>query len=136
MNDHARASITWLSEAEKGSIADQAIDLLGTVGMRFTGSRVMPLLAARGARVDEASGIVRLPRDLVEWAVAQCRRSILLGGATEADDVLLDEGERFHFCPSGCVAKTLDFRTGVRRPSTLDDVRSGTASSTRCPSST
>ena len=71
--------------------------------------------------------MVRLPRDLVEWAAGQCPRAVLLAGAAEADDVLLDDGEGFHFCPSGCVAKTLDFRTGTRRPSTLDDVRSGTA---------
>ena len=34
---------------------------------------------------------------------------------------------RFHFAPSGCVAKTLDFRTGVRRASTLQDLRECTA---------
>ena len=50
-----------------------------------------------------------------------------MAGLTEVDDVLLDEGERFHFSPSGCVAKTLDFRTGERRASTLQDVRECTA---------
>ena len=40
---------------------------------------------------------------------------------------MLGEGEPFHFSPSGCVAKTLDFRTGERRASTLQDVRECTA---------
>jgi len=127
VTDSLKATTSWLTEAEKSAIADQAIELLANVGMRFTGSRTLPLLAARGARIDETTGVVRLPRDLVEWAAATAPRSVLLGGAAAADDVLLGEGERFHFCPSGCVAKTLDFRTGIRRPSTLDDVRSGTA---------
>ncbi len=122
-----RAHTTWLSEAEKSSIVDEAIDLLGRVGMRFAGSRVLPLLAERGADVDEATGIVRLPRELVEWAAGQCPRRVLMAGLTEADDVLLDEGEPFHFVPSGCVAKTLDFRTGERRASTLRDLRECTA---------
>ena len=48
-----RARTTWLSEAEKSRIADQAMELLAGVGMRFAGSAVLPELAARGARVDE-----------------------------------------------------------------------------------
>ena len=122
-----KATTTWLSEPEKSLIADQAIELLATTGMRFAGSEVLPLLEARGARVDAVTGIARLPRDLVEWAITQCPRSFVMAGATPEDDVLLGEGESFHFAPSGCVAKTLDFRTGIRRPSTLQDLRECTA---------
>ncbi len=122
-----RAKTEWLSEAEKSRIADEAMELLGRVGMRFAGSKVLPLLADRGADVDEATGLVHLPRELVEWAAGQCPRSILMAGLMEADDVLLGEDEPFHFSPSGCVAKTLDFRTGERRASTLQDVRECTA---------
>ena len=95
--------------------------------MRFAGSKVLPLLAARGAEVDENTGIARLPRELVEWALARSPRSFVMAGATPADDIVLGEGEPFRFAPSGCVAKTLDFRTGVRRPSTLEDLRQCTA---------
>ena len=122
-----RARTAWLAEHEKSRIADEAIGLLASVGMRFAGSRLLPLLAERGARVDETTGIARLPRELVEWALAQCPRSFVMAGATPADDVLLGADEPFHFAPSGCVAKTLDFRTGVRRPSTLQDLRECTA---------
>ncbi len=122
-----KARTAWLSEHEKSRIADQAIDLLATVGMRLAGSRVLPLLAARGAQVDEATGIVRLPRELVEWAIAQCPRSFTMAGATPADDALIGADQQFRFAPSGCVAKTLDFRTGARRPSTLQDLRECTA---------
>ncbi len=122
---HART--TWLSEAEKGAIVDEAIELLGRVGMRYSGSAVLPLLRERGAEVDDATGIARLPRDLVEWAAGRCPRNVLMAGLSEDDDVLLGAQEQFHFSPSGCVAKTLDFRTGVRRASTLRDVRESTA---------
>ena len=66
MSDPVKATTSWLTEAEKSAIADQAIELLASVGMRFTGSTTLPLLAARGARIDETTGVVRLPRDLVE----------------------------------------------------------------------
>ncbi len=122
-----RAHTTWLGEDEKSRIVDQALELLAAVGMRFAGSSLLPELAARGAQVDAGSGVARLPRELVEWALAQCPRDVLMAGLTETDDVLLAEGEPFHFSPSGCVAKTLDFRTGERRASTLQDVRECTA---------
>ena len=122
-----RSHTTWLDEGEKNAIVDEAMELLERVGMRYAGSAVLPLLRERGAEVDEATGIARIPRHVVEWAAGQCPRSILMAGLTEADDVLLDQGEPVHFVPSGCVAKTLDFRTGERRASTLQDLRECTA---------
>jgi len=122
-----RAYLTWLSAAEKQNIVDGAFELLATVGMRFAGSAALPLLAERGAQVDAATGIARLPHELVAWAVAQCPRSFVMAGATPDDDVTLAEGQPPRFCPSGCVAKTLDFRTGERRASTLQDLRDCTA---------
>ena len=128
-----RAKTQWLSEAEKSAIVDQAMELLGGVGIRMAGSAVLAELAARGAAVDEATGVARLPRELVEWALSQCPRRVLFAGASPADDVVLDDGEPFHFAPSGCVAKTLDFRTGERRASTLQDLRETTALNDELP---
>ena len=59
-----KAHTTWLSEAEKDAIVDQALELLATVGMRCAGSAALPLLAERGAEVDKATGLVRFPREL------------------------------------------------------------------------
>ncbi len=122
-----KAHTTWLSSAEKDLIVDRALDLLAGAGMRFSGPSFPQELAAHGAQVDVATGVVRLPRELVEWALARSPRAILMAGLTEDDDVLLDEGRPFRFAPSGCVAKTLDFRTGERRASTLQDLRECTA---------
>jgi trimethylamine--corrinoid protein Co-methyltransferase len=128
-----KARTTWLSEGEKSRIVDQAVQLLEGVGIRFAGSALLPELAARGAAVDEATSVVRLPRELVSWALAQCPRDILMAGLAEADDVLLGDGQPFHFSPSGCVAKTLDFRTGERRAGTLRDVREAAALNDELP---
>ncbi len=122
-----KATTTWLTEVEKDRIADQAIGLLATAGIRMGRCASLPALMERGAVVDEASGIVRMPRDLVEWAIAQCPRSFVMAGRAEDDDVRLGEAEGFHFAPSGCVAKTLDHRSGERRASTLGDLRDCTA---------
>ena len=120
------AQTTWLSDAEKTLVVDEALLLLERVGMRMKGSRALEKLAAAGATVDSASGIVRLPPAFVREAVAQCPREILMAGATPLQDVLLADGEGPHFCSSGCGAFVLDDDTGERRLSTLDDLRKAT----------
>lgn len=121
-----RQQTSWLSEAEKELIVNEALALLERVGMRMTGSRALERLAAAGADVDAAGGIVRLPPGLVREAVARCPREVLMGGATPAQDVLLGDGRGPHFCSSGCGAFVLDDETGARRLSTLDDLRKAT----------
>jgi trimethylamine--corrinoid protein Co-methyltransferase len=122
-----RARTTWLSDDEKALIVEEALTLLERVGMRLTGSRALAALAAQGAAVDEGSGIVRFPPELVREAVVRCPREIVMAGATPEQDVLLADGETPHFCSSGCAAFVLDDDTGERRLSTLDDLRKATA---------
>jgi len=115
----------WLTAAEREAVYTEALSILEGVGMKMQGSAVLPLLREAGAAVDEASGVVRFPPELVASAVAACPRNVLMAGETAAADVMLD-GSRTFFNVSGCAAKTLDPDTGVVRPSTLDDLRAGT----------
>lgn len=122
-----RQRTSWLSQEEKDLIVREAVTLLERVGMRMTGSRALDTLAAKGATVDPASGIVRFPPALVREAVEQCPREIIMAGATPARDIRLGEGRGPHFCSSGCAAFVLDHETGERRPSTLENLRRATA---------
>lgn len=117
--------VEWLTVAERDAVYAEAVSILERVGMKMQGAAVLPLLREAGAAVDEASGVVRFPPELVASAVALCPRDVLMAGETPAGDVLLD-GSRTFFSVSGCAAKTLDPDTGVVRPSTLDDLRAGT----------
>lgn len=117
--------VEWLTVAERDAVYAEAVSILERVGMKMQGAAVLPLLRDAGAAVDEASGVVRFPPELVTAAVAACPRDVLMAGETPAGDVVLD-GSRTFFNVSGCAAKTLDPDTGVVRPSTLDDLRAGT----------
>ena len=117
-----RPQVSWTTAAERSLLIDQALDLLETVGMRFGRSAALESLGAAGARVDREAGVARLPRELVERALGSCPREVLLAGATEADDVLLD-GSAVHFVPSGTPTKILDEETGRVRSGTVEDVR-------------
>ena len=116
--------MTWLSEEDIEQVVQQALWVLEHVGMRMAGSHVLGPLEAEGARVE--SGCVRFPPSLVRRAIERCPRVVTMAGETPDHDVVLN-GERSFFNVSGCGAKTLDFRTGQLRPSTLADLREGTA---------
>jgi trimethylamine---corrinoid protein Co-methyltransferase len=116
--------VEWLTAQERDAVYAQALDILERVGMRMKGAAVLPSLREAGADVDDA-GTVRLPAELVQRAVAQCPRELLMAGETPEQDVLLD-GSRTFFNVSGCAAKTLDAKTQRVRPSTLDDLHDGT----------
>jgi trimethylamine--corrinoid protein Co-methyltransferase len=118
-----RARTTWLSEAEKSLIVEQALHILEQTGMRMAGSKALPRLANAGAVVDAATGLVRFPPDMVRGAVARCPRAFVLAGSTPARDAKVGAGEDFLCSPSGCAAHTLDLQTGRRRESTLADLR-------------
>ncbi|HEY5492283.1 MAG TPA: trimethylamine methyltransferase family protein [Gemmatimonadaceae bacterium] len=117
--------VEWLTTAERDTVYEQALAILGNVGMRMKGAAALSPLREAGALVNDATGVVRFPLELVTRAVAACPRHVLLAGETAATDALLD-GSRTFFNVSGCAAKTLDADSGVVRPSTLRDLREGT----------
>ena len=117
-----RPRVSWTTGDERRLIIDEAFALLESVGMRFGACDALESLAEAGARVDREAGVARLPRELVERALAGCPREVLLAGATPDLDVLLD-GSAVHFVPSGTPTRTLDDETGLVRSSTTADLR-------------
>ena len=115
-----------LSVAERDLVIDSALEVLRRVGMRMSGARVLAALESRGADVDKETGVVRMPEDVVRAALDMLPEKLFMAGATPGYDVVMDRRTGPFFNPSGCHAKTLDFRTGFVRPSELRDVYEGT----------
>jgi trimethylamine--corrinoid protein Co-methyltransferase len=120
-----KTKVEFTSAEERRRIVDGAMELLEVVGMRFGAGDALEALGEAGAAVDRATGVARIPRGLVERAIAQCPREIVLGGASPEDDCLLTDGAP-HFLNSGTPTNILDFRTGERRESTTADLREAT----------
>jgi trimethylamine---corrinoid protein Co-methyltransferase len=120
-----KCRVSWLSAAERDLIIESALAVLERVGMCMKGAGVLAALEDRGALVDHETGIVRMPEALVREALAALPETVSMAGATETQDILFDRRNGPHFNPSACIAKTLDFRTGEVRPSTLQDIREG-----------
>ncbi|HEY5386402.1 MAG TPA: trimethylamine methyltransferase family protein [Thermoleophilia bacterium] len=116
-----RPRLSMLGAADMEYVHGQSLKLLAEVGVRFGSERALAALRAAGARIDEDTGIARLPRDLVESGIARAPKSVLLAARDPAKDALLDHTSSWA-THDGMGAMTLDHRSGERRPSTARDL--------------
>ncbi|HEY5388617.1 MAG TPA: trimethylamine methyltransferase family protein, partial [Thermoleophilia bacterium] len=111
--------------AELDAIHAATMRLLEQVGVAFPNREAQGLLAAAGALVNAATGVVKIPAELVEGALATAPRDILLAGRDPACDVRCS-GADTYLTLDGTGAYTLDHRTGERRASTMQDLADAT----------
>lgn len=107
--------------AETEAIHEASLEVLERTGVVFPDPAARATLAAAGALVDERSRVARIPRRLVEDALAAAPRDVLLAGRDPVRDVRCD-GSRPVLTLDGTGAYTLDHVTGLRRPSTMQDL--------------
>jgi trimethylamine--corrinoid protein Co-methyltransferase len=115
---------TRLRLLDDGQLADlraATLEILDGVGVHCPSRLVRERYAAHGARVDEASAIVRLSPDLVERAMAAAPRGYTMGARTPAHDAVLD-GTALYVATDGCGIETIDPATRERRSSLARDV--------------
>ncbi|MBN1589337.1 MAG: trimethylamine methyltransferase family protein [Pirellulales bacterium] len=111
-----------LNEEDVRQIAESALDVLEKSGMAvYSRSARDALLKAGAVAATDDPTVLRLPRSLVEDAVASNPSSITLFGRDDACDVVLEKN-RVHYGTGGTAIYVLDPDTGNRRNSTVDDV--------------
>lgn len=116
-----RLQSTFLSETEQARIHEESLRILSATGVRYHGHRALPLLAAHGAKVDTASGIARIPPEMVQEAVGLAPGSFVLGARNPAHEVTLPTVTPLYGM-DGTAAFALDFETGERRYGTRRDI--------------
>ena len=110
-----------LTESDVRKIADAAFEVLEKSGMAVYSPTAFEAFQVAGADVDPETYVVRLPRSLVEDAIASNPSSITLYSRDSRYDVVLEKN-RVHYGTGGTAIYVLDPDTGERRPSTTDDV--------------
>ena len=110
-----------LGAGDVQTIADAAFEVLQKKGMAVYSETAFKALAEAGAEVDEGTRIVKMPRSMVEDAVASNPSSITLHGRDPAHNAVL-EGDRVHYGTGGTALYVLDPDTGKRREALIDDV--------------
>jgi trimethylamine--corrinoid protein Co-methyltransferase len=110
------------SDMDVQKINHAVMTLLEKGGIKVFTSRGREYFKRAGASVDAASCIVRIPRGLIEDAIASAPHSVTLSGRDPRHDIVL-EGANVYLGTGGTAINVLDIDTGARRPSTLADVR-------------
>jgi trimethylamine--corrinoid protein Co-methyltransferase len=110
-----------LAPADQERVHEESLRILAEVGVRFHGTRALPLLADAGATVDHETGIARIPRAVVDGALASAPRSFTLGARDPAFDFSLPSPVS-RWALDGTASFMLDFTTGERRYGTRRDI--------------
>ena len=113
--------VTFYDAARLDRYRDAILSVLERTGVRFGSPKALAILEEHGARVDRASGVVRFAPNLVTRALASAPRSFWLGSRDGTLDLDLASGETYN-TTNGCGTEVIDWRTGVRRPPTKDDL--------------
>jgi trimethylamine---corrinoid protein Co-methyltransferase len=117
--------LVMLDPPDRDMIHARTLDVLERVGVRFPGASARALLEEAGCRVDEASSVVHIPARLVEWALDQLPRDVLLAGRDPGREALLD-GSRTFATVAGICPFVVDLDTGLYREPGLADLESVT----------
>jgi len=112
-------ALQFLTDSETEAIHQATLRILWEVGVVLTHPEGREHLAGAGAMVH--GDRVRIPSDLVEWAIAQCPRQVTLRGRGGQTVTLGDGSLSWHNV--GGARDVYDPRTGKRRPATVQDVR-------------
>ena len=119
-----RYGATFLTDNERDRVHEASLRILAEAGVRFHGERALPLLAGAGAEVDLDAGVARIPRALVEAALASAPSAFVLGARNPAHDYALPSPVT-RYAIDGTAAFAIDFETGERRYGTRRDTELG-----------
>lgn len=113
-------AVPVVSEDRVAAIHQTALRVLEELGIKVLLPEARALFRAGGARVDEASEMVFIGRDMVEAAVASAPRSFRLHGGTPDRDLQMELGT-LSFQSGAGAPNVTDLKRG-RRPGALSDV--------------
>ncbi len=121
--DPIRPRLRWdvLSAADVERLEEAILETLAEVGVRFPLERALDALERGGCRVDRASQIALLPRDVVRAALQAAHKVPLLAARDPRCDIRLD-GSACHLSNDGCGVRVIDPHSGELRASGIADV--------------
>lgn len=111
-----------LTEEGIGKIHNAALILLSEIGVEVHSRLAFETFQKHGALCDPSKKLVKIPRAMVEDAVAKAPKKVVLCGREEKHD-LCCEGKNVYLGTGGTVLNVIDLETDEKRPSLLRDVR-------------
>lgn len=104
-------------------IYKNAAHILKNTGFRVYSSRIRAYLEKAGARVNDSSEIVTLPKELIEEALASCPKEFPVYNL-DGNPIVIKSGSASNIVGTYCEAiQCLDYNAAGFRPSTLKDLK-------------
>jgi trimethylamine--corrinoid protein Co-methyltransferase len=103
-------------------IHDSALTLLSEIGVEVHSKLAFETFQKAGALCDPSRKLVKLSGSMVDDAVAQAPKKVVLCGREEKHD-LYCEGKNVYLGTGGTVLNVIDLDTDEKRPTLLKDVR-------------
>ncbi len=113
--------VRFLSDQQLDDLQAATLRILEEVGVKFPSDIALGIFEEHGATVDRKTQVVKLAPDLVMRAMATVPRYLTLAARDPSMDLVLQDGVTW-FTNDGCGVETIDFETGLARPSTKADV--------------
>ncbi len=114
-------SFKVFSDSDVKTVHEATIELLEKVGIKMHNQTARHIFKENGARVDEESRIVKIPRAMLEDAIDSTPSKLILYGREEKNELVL-EGSNVYLGTGGTVLNTLDIDTGKKRLTEVRDV--------------
>jgi trimethylamine--corrinoid protein Co-methyltransferase len=115
-----RTILQVLSDEEKSQIHERTLRVLGNTGVRVDTSKGRQFLKDAGAEVDQNTGVVRFPRQLVEESLRLAPKEFSLGARRPGWDLQMNTGD-CTMLADGEGVFVLDRDSGERRASKFSD---------------
>jgi trimethylamine--corrinoid protein Co-methyltransferase len=119
---NSKLKLDVLTNQEINKIHDATLWIIEKVGVRFPSERALGIWEASGATVDHERMTIRARPEIIEQALKTCPPIYPLAARDPKQDLPLD-GNHVFVGTDGCGVEVLDIETGVRRTSSLGDVR-------------
>ncbi|HHT64045.1 MAG TPA: hypothetical protein GXZ75_10240 [Clostridia bacterium] len=120
---HVREDLVYrvLTYQDLEAIHEATLKVLERTGLKVFGAEALEIYDAAGCNVNKKDNIVKIPRNVVEDAIASAPGRVLMAGRDPKYDVVL-EGNKVTFTNFGTGVQILDPLTRKLRPTTKQDL--------------
>lgn len=109
-----------LSDDKLERIHAASLEILEHTGVRLYEPRALDLLKQKGIKAEDGNR-VRIPGNLVEWALSTAPKQTSLYNR-HGEQAMLLQGQNMYYGTGSDCPNVIDLRTGERRPGTLQDI--------------
>ena len=115
-------SFNILSDADLQQVHLASLSLLADHGVLSRSASILEVFQRSGARVERASGLIRVSPDMVEVALQTVPKSFVLHGRDPATDLRLESGRVYYGMGGASEPYFWDYELGRPRPPTKADM--------------